>query len=696
MALGGERSLRRFFKMELYTATYHNNLTRKIDGFDVPVTIPDQPPKKLMRNYGLPIDEQIFRKEDFPEWSGMAMYDKIDFVNRETHKRFNGEWWIIKGEPVYVNGWAYFYFNYWWAEWGGHPNFRMEAIDFFHVWDHCFRDKDSFGMMIIKGRRVGDTEKSLCVGYDTATRYRNSWFGMQNLKDDDAQDNFLRVVEAHKKMAPWFKPVNQGSDSPKHELVLDMPANRDSVSMTGRENSVDQMPTLSSRIDYKPTKTAEYDGKRLRFYHMDEPGKLNPSRMKMDKQWAIIRPTLSLYNEKKIIGKAIFTTTVENLAGGETIEVMTYFWEGSNPAKKQANGRTETGLYRYYRNFRLSADVDKWGHHKVQEAEIQRESTIASYMAKGDLDGMADYKRKFPDTIDDALSTPAGDCPLFPTLLDMQMDYLRKIGVNSSDKERERIEVRGDLTWSSGQFSKVVWTPNPSSGKWFISRHPVNPNNNHYKNGKIYPGNGGMYTMGVDAIDHYKTEGRRSDGAIAVYMPYNSAYEDPSVVYDGKGEVLNVANMITDQFVCVYSARPEDPNVFYDDVYKTMFYYSIPAFIERDKPGVINKAIELGLEGYLVYKPKTLGIGVLNEKQPGAKTSQTLTSVFVEMLKTHISKRIETYRHIKQLGNFRNFDGTNMNKCDLVVASGYALMDANKYNYKKNKSKQFAWTSTPW
>jgi hypothetical protein len=368
-------------------------------------------------------------------------------------------------------------------------------------------------------------------------------------------------------------------------------------------------------------------------------------------------------------------------------------WDDSDPNSIQRNGRTKSGLFRYFRNFRLSADIDEYGFHKIEEAEENREIVLDSYMAKGDLEGLSDYKRKFPDTIEEALATPAGDCPLFPVLLDDQMERLRLIANGESEEEKSRLEVRGDLVWSNGVGSKVAWIPNPQNGKWFISRHPHIANNNHKVSGKFMPGNAGIFTMGVDSIDHYKPEARHSDGSISVFMPFNPAMEERELVYLDD-EIQNVEDMMTDQFVCFYRYRPEDPYEFYDDVYKTMFYYGIPAFIERDKPTVINEANRLGLAAYLSYKSNTLGVGA-KESRPGAKTSIQLTHVFVDMVKMHIAKRIKTYRHMAMLADFRKFDGGNMVKCDGLVSAGYALMDANKYNYIKKPERE-QWAVTPW
>lgn len=681
---------------KVYTALYNMGETARIEGFEIPISLPDRPAARFMRNYGLPQDEQKYKKMDFSGWEKLLPHEKDELVASEIHKRKNGEWWLIKGQEVYVNGWAHFYFNYWWCEFGSLPDFRIEAVEFFQVWDHCFRDENCFGLFDIKGRRCGDTEKALCIGFDLCTRYRNSWFGQQNINEKEAEANFDRVVAAYQRMQPWFRPLSTSGEAPKSELVLEVPVDGRAAAARDRSKGISKLRGLSSRIDFRPTTLAQYDGKRLRYYYNDEPGKLDTKKMDLNKQWAIVQHCLALFNKKKIVGKAVFTTTVEQIKGGENIETVRNFWYGSDPAQRLSSGRTESGLYRYFRSFELGYDIDEWGFPKREEARRYRDEELRMMMAKGDMEGAAAFRRKLPATVDEALDTPATDCPLFPDMLDLQRSNLQRILARGTGEERMRMEVRGDLVWSNGRGSSVKWMPNASSGKWYISQHPVKGNASVNMDGNRFPGNRGIYTIGVDPVDHVKPkEARHSKPAIAVFAPFNPLLETGDI-YNGDGEIdsAKVEFMRTDQFVCVYKYRPNDPFEFYEDVMKTMIYYSAPALIERDKPGVIGFLKQQGMAAFLAHKPYDIGVGVRREAEPGAKGSAPLQQVYIPMIQTHIMTRISTYRHIIQLEDFRQFTGDNMGKCDLLVASGFALMLAGTAVRIRNNQKQ--WAETPW
>lgn len=679
--------------MELYTRTWKNKETVNIEGFEIPVTIPDRPSLRLMKNHGLPMADQFYQKTVFPKWEEMTFQEQMRFVNIEKHRRTHGEWWLVRGREIYVNGWAHFYFNYWWAEYGALPDFREEAIEFFLVWDHVFRDSNCFGLFDIKGRRAGDTEKALCIGYDLVTRYRNSWAGSQNIKDDDAKANFIRALTAHENMQPWFKPLTLLGES--EGIDFDVPKDKTTAARTDRSKTATGNLGLSSRLDYRPTQLAEYDGKRLRYYYMDEPGKLAPKKMGLLEQWEIIQPCLSLFNKKYIIGKAMFTTTVEKIKGGGSIEACRELWNDSDPKTRQANGRTTSGLYRYMRDFIRGSQHDEYGLLNRELAWKTWNDEYASYVNKGDLEGIANYKRKFPRHAEDALATPATECPMFPELLDSQIEHIDQIFRSGTIDERELLEVRGDLVWERGFGSKVIWVPNPISGKWYISIHPDNPNNNIIARNKPAPGNVGLFTIGIDPIDHHKAgqDVRYSKGGIVVYRPYNYLYESPSIFDPETGEIININKMKTDRFCCTYRNRPNDPFVFYEDALKTILYYACPAFIERDKPGLLGYLKTHKYSNYLAYKSPVLGVGML-ETQPGAKTSESLINVFIPMLQSHIARRVANYYHLELLQDCRNFTGESLTVHDLLVSAGYALMQAAPYEAKKAR-EQSGWQHSP-
>ena len=661
-----------------------------IEGFEMPVPMPHRPAEKDMINYGLPISEQKFKRTILPDnLEEMEMEDQRAIVEAEWHKRLHGVWMLIKGKPFYIPGTAYVYYNYWVMETGSIPMFRMEGLEYFQVWDLIENDDDSFGLLNIKCRRPGDTDKASYLEWEWVTRVRNQWAGQQNVNEDEAKQTFDRIVQANRQMPFFFRPKSDGFDAPKSELIFRY--------KNMSKNTTSKPNHLGSRIDYKPTKLKMYDGKRLARYRMDECFKIPPSDMPIDQQWGIIRLCLSLNNGRKIIGKATLVSTVEQMAGGATVTNARNFWDGSDPNKKNSNGRTITGLYRIFRGYEKAADIDEWGFHKVDEAKKHRQAEIDSLMAAGKLDEVASLKRKMPASIEEALAMPAEDCILFPALLDQQITHLewhKSMGTPQS--------TMGDLVWSKGFGSDVIFIPNPQ-GRWEIAQHPQNMNSRLYRGNSISPGNTEAYAAGIDPIDHTKPIREGSKGAIAVYRPYDPLAEDGSI-YDQSGAIPDPSKMQTDQFVCTYYYRPNKPYEFYEDALKTMVYYGCKAFIERDKPGIINYLEEKGYVNYLAAKPHTVAVkdrGV-TDNTPGAKASTPIITAYIEQLKTHVAERYSTYKTVSLLNDYRNFTGENRTVCDLTVAAGFALLLGRKIERGKTKiNSNKRWSdmplkTTPW
>ena len=671
-----------------------------IQGFEIPVPLPKKPKPQEFRNYGLPIKDQKFKRDLIPKDVGLM--DKIaleKFISEQWHKRKNGEWWMIKGQEIYVTGPAWFFFNHWETKKGGKPDFRIEAVEWFLVWDFVQNDPNCFGLFDIKCRRLGDTEKALCAGYEMVTRYRQSDFGMQNINKDEAHVNFKRVVKAHKKMAKWFKPINTGSDEPEDELIFREPS-KAITSKSVREGKQDieefDAPVaneLNSTVTFRATREKLYDGHALRYYHLDEPGKLSPKDMNVIRQWNIIRQSLSRHNEMQIVGKAVFTTTVEDMANGETVKVCRELWQQSNPNSRSAVGRTASGLYRYFRNFLLGAEVDEWGFHKTEEAKAFRQAQIKEYLRIGDLDTLSSYKRKAPETIEESLAVPAHKCVLLPALLDLQMQRVTEWGEHNKRTSGDSRMVKypeavcGDFVWTNGFKSDVKFVPK-ENGKFWVSGHPAIPNNKYIQDSKLFPANKGQFTIGVDGIDHKGDKG--SDFAMAVFATWNPKSETALQWEHGElgAEITNKWAMKTRRFVCTYSYRPHRPDEAYEDCLKCAMYYGVPMFAERQRPGVLRYFEQHGMYSYCSWKPRWMKGSNLRERDAGLHQTKETNLLWLDEIIMHVHEFSETYVHMNQLSVFRQFDGENNGDCDIVVASGLALAEARGYAIQQKREEQ--------
>lgn len=680
--------------MKLYVKRYSQQLTTEIEGFELPVELPDMPPRKEMVNYGLPAEKQFFVRTEVPKDLANNKEKEAAFVRDEWHKRWNGIWILIKGQPVYITGPAYVFFNYWHTEAGPLPDFRMEAVAWFQIWDMVLRSSRCYGILDIKGRRVGDTEKALFCGWELITRYRKSWFGMQNTTESDAWENFNRVVMSNRSMVYFFKPVPFDTDMPKSIMEFKFPAQRPG-SKDKKRIKYDLSIELDSKIDYKATEVKKYDGKRLRFYHLDEPGKIAVSKMDIVKQWGIVKLCLTKANGKYLIGKAMLTTTVEQLGDGSTVEKMKELWDGSNPTATSEHGETSNGLWRWFRSYKFGADIDQYGHHLVEEATIARNARIEQLLRDKQFDVLTAYKRQFPATIEEALVPSEAECSFNAYLLDEQTRKLNQMV--TSGQEWPTKPRRGNLEWMNGFGSNVRWIPD-DNGRWEISQHPGNPNNRHQVSPGVWAPGNFEFAGGVDPIDHLKPQRDASNGAIAIGAINNPNLEPYSaqLEFDEHGNVTNPHMLMSDRCSCTYRNRPNNPYDFYDDVIKTVVYYGCRVNVETQKPGVINYMNQKGYGQFIANQPLTTNHKVLstrthrNMQSQGTPANTETIASYIEAIKVHVQTKSGTYTHMDLLSDMRQFTGEKKNRTerDLTVAWGWALVLMNSMAYLSEKKTQ--------
>lgn len=672
-----------------------------IDVDGLMVRMPKKPPLSEFVNYGLPKKEQKFVHRSIPKGISDWSYEKIEtYARREWHYRINGYWILINGHQVYIPQGADTFFNWWTTEGGGRPDFRYEAVKFFQSFYLAVEDDPTvFGMVDIKCRRLGDTEKSIFIMWERSTRFRNRRAGMQHLNDTDAKKNFDRLVIGAMGMPFFFKPIHRGSDTPSEVLIYDKP----SEIMTGkklREQSdssealvVDSNQLyLGSRIDYEASVTGKYDGQILHSYHGDEVFKLSSSRLDPIAQLSNILRVTSLNNTARIIGKTILTSTVEEMEDGRMIDVATKLWEESNPDIRDANGRTVSGLIRVFRGYLNAADVDEYGFPDEAEAKRFRDEALRVALESGNMTEYMSIMRKAPSCIEDALTVPKSECVLHPDLCDLRLMQLRE-GKNWNGEDEPCKMVEGDLAWKNGVFGGEVYFVPRIGGRFNISKHPNHlANNVGYVNGVLKPLNRGVFRIGCDPYDADETQVKGSNGAAAVRMLFVPELETKTLLYNDRNEVVNTHDLETDQFVCDYSYRPKNPYDFYEDMLKLCFYYGSEILVEKDKPGILVWFKAMGFGSFLQYEST-----VLNKKKvvnQGVKATADVVSRYVEMLSIHVATRVQCTHLPRLIKQWRGFSKANRTKFDLAVASGFGEMATGKVKKRSLETPSAAWEKT--
>ena len=332
---------------------------------------------------------------------------------------------------------------------------------------------------------------------------------------------------------------------------------------------------LNTVLNWKNTTNNAYDGEKLHMLYMDEAGKWEkPSDIR--EAWRIEKTCLIV--GRRIVGKALVGSTINPMGkGGSEYKQI---WKDSDPLKRNANGRTVSGLYRLFipAYESLEGFFDLYGNPIITDPKTEIKTLEGDMMTfgsktflrnerdslKSDAKELNELIRQFPFTPDEA----------FRDSVEGSLFNIGKIyeQIEHNDSLYPNPVVKGNFQWRGGvKDTKVIFNPDPA-GRWYVSWMPENSERSVLtrNKGKMIPSNPNRGCGGVDSYDLDATvDGRGSKGACHIYNKFN---------LDG------ASNM----FVAEYASRPPMAKIFYEDVLMAAVFYGYPLLIENNKYGIVR------------------------------------------------------------------------------------------------------------
>ena len=368
-----------------------------IEGFFKTYTTPAVPSLKTIVGHDLPKKEQKWNRPHIPsdeEAKDMTKSEKSTIIEREMNRRIYGYWFMNNGVPTYITGDHYFCLTYWFMgalTKDGYPEYRAAAAKWYYVMDMAEKSENCYGLIMSTNKRFGKTEYALSSLYNAATLVdEECLYGMQSLNATEAKNNLFksRLMRSHKRIPNWIKPISNESKGTK-EIVSELTFMGEKMDGGGYKAG------LNNIIDWRPTIPSAYQGKRPRKIFLDEPGSLE--EMSLIEWWTTVREQLAL--GKRIFGKASLPTTMEDMKKKGAIEFVK-LWEDSNPEDLDKNGRTKSGLWRYFKPFFLGREgfVDEYGNDLIEEAKQFRQNQLEH----ADHAAAEKIKRQYPETVEEA------------------------------------------------------------------------------------------------------------------------------------------------------------------------------------------------------------------------------------------------------------------------------------------------------
>ena len=605
----------------------------------------------------------------------------FDYIDTEFTRREDGFWFINNKKPTYITGSHYNYLQ--WSKIDvGKPDFRESNRLFFIFWEACKADHRSYGMCYLKNRRSGFSFMSSAETVNLATLSSDSRFGILSKTGPDAKKMFTdKVVPISVNYPFFFKPIQDGMDRPKTELAYRVPASKFTRKKLDTNSQVEDITGLDTTIDWKNTGDNSYDGEKLSLLVHDESGKWEKPTNILN-NWRVTKTCLRLGS--RAIGKCMMGSTSNSLdKGGENFKKL---YEDSDVTKRNANGQTASGLYSLFipMEWNYEGYIDEYGYPVFDTPEKKVYDTFGNEIRMGvidyweneveglknDQDGLNEFYRQFPRTVEHAFRDEAKNSLFNLTRIYQQIDY-------NQDLRNTNILTKGNFQWENGiKDTRVIFLPS-NNGRFLISWVPNTNLQNRViiKNGVKYPGNEHLGAFGCDSYDISGTvSGVGSNGSLHGLTKF-SMEEAPA-----------------NHFFLEYISRPQTAEIFFEDILMAIVFYGMPILCENNKPRLLYHIKRRGYRGYSMNRPdRTWNNLSQTEREIGGipNSSEDVKQAHAAAIETYIDECVgvigdDQYGDMyldRTLNDWARFDINNRTKFDASISSGLAIMACNKNRY---------------
>lgn len=648
-------------------------------------TIPDPPPKAQILNYNKPKKDQKWVRTLLPENYDYLSKDEQDaFAFEENRKCRDGIHLYINGVITFITGDHYHYLN-WFKIDSGYPEYRDRDRRWFYHWYLCDNDQDCIGQCYGKLRRDGYSYRVDSIILNRARKTFDSNYGIVSKTGDDAKEMFAKLIHGFINYPAFFKPQVKSAEDVQKVLEFKTPQQK----ITTKTRVTKKEISLGTKIDYRATGENAYDGLKLKILAADETGKWLDANV--EKWYNIAKTCVTLGG--KIIGKMLFGSTVnESTKGGANFNSI---WNKSSILNKTENGRTKSGLWRYFvpAYDGLEGFIDEYGMGVIETPEEPvmgidgclikigarqyLETERKSKRDDGDMVGYYEELRQRPFTEAEMFMDPANEKVSF----DIDKIYQQ---VEHNSGITTNYLVRGNFTWRNGERdTEVVWEPD-KNGKWLVYWMPKHDDRNKHviKYGQKAPANTHEGAFSTDPIDHKFTSSNKKS------MAASHGFRKLSIVLP---EMSNI-------FISQYWGRPADPSIFYEDMLMQCVFYGWEILGESNKPGCINHFRNRGYENYLMDRPAFThsDYSEKNQKEKWIPNTGQVESGIRRMLVEHLQSYV--YQNIginsvtgnmgcclfdDTLHDWAKFNVEDWTDYDLTVSAMYAVIASKSYTVKK-------------
>ena len=687
----------------------------------VEITLPDPPERHLIQNFDLPQSQQKWTKTPLPTFTGrdIEFWDGVEvdpdeevpwaeavrqetikntgcdpmdldrsnnprqvagvevdpdyvmdcletFRQQELNRIHNGHWIYINGLPYWLPGPYYFYLNYWWVG-DACPEFRYPDLELLWLWEFVRTSDTWLGLLYITMRGTGKSYIGGALDYWTLITKKEARTGVQSKTSDDAADFFReKVMIPVMKLPEFLRGIHTEmylGDLTDSATLNFAPPSRKKIPMRVYAKMLKE--ALYSYADYRPATEKAYDGQSLSFYLADEVGKCSPDICDVFERHTVIFNCVWRGGKKR--GNCFLTTTVEKMEeGGEACKKI---WDASDLATFNENGRTTSGLVRYFRSAVSSTYFDQFGFPDEARSKTYHDTERKS--REHDQSALVAYKQKNPYSAEEAFWVTSSTCIYNQEILLTARDRVMNSG--------RKLVRTGDIKFK--EKDKESYFIDNKFGHWQISYLDFEPNQVRIsEDGKTFsPLCAHKRIMGVDPYQSrdLADPDAGSMGGASVYSRYD----------------MHIPEDFCDTIIADYLGRPKDPFDFYEDMIAAAFFFGCPVFLETNKSNMMDyfrtRGYKWGNDANpldFIWERPVSTLSKTTEKVTDGMYNVTGTIThYTNSTAGHINQHGHKLKHIRVIDDWIKFDPLNTKKFDAGVAASMAVTGAERKGIEVGK-----------
>jgi len=549
----------------------------------------------------------------------MPERDRRHYIDYWRDKWENGLWIFINGEPTYLTGMHvdHLVFNKFKS---GHFFYDDAQRHRFYFRDLTNKDPICDGRCWMKGRRVGATSEEITEAINVMLSNFSNHVGGQSDTHPKAKSTIMsKIIETYVRRPVWMREVYYSSNGkmPRQELEL----------ISSMSNDDENYP-LASKARVFATTAKALDGEEFMLVIMDEFSK-----------WEDVSP-METYevNVKTIVnpGKRGKLDALSTTGDSDHAEKSVRDWhkliQDSNPLIRNANGKTNSGLYFYFISYVYSFELwerypkikDKFGKVDVSMAEEIIWNEINKHPK--DSKGYVYSLYKMPTRLAHTLLTASTQTYFSRIRISEAMKYLRALPYDRKPYVVGSLEYdqEGNVYFESNEERRarcLVSGEKYVQGYWKIAVQPyfsiergLNLSNRYrVVDGICFPPINPEGAIGFDPIRYRKedtTSANLSDASIIVHQKLD---------YYGSGNA--------NKYCALWLHRPDDPRDANREAIKACKFWGYPIMFERAMDAVKEDFEKEKMVPFLLKSEKDGIVGMVIDS--GGKTVQNATDWMV-------------------------------------------------------------------